>query len=83
MNLTRTRPVTTNVAKLAHSYEGAKGASASVLSSGYVEFQNTPCGRSAIAELASIRSYERRGNSLGSTCQRSHNALRLARKSAS
>jgi uncharacterized glyoxalase superfamily protein PhnB len=57
MNLKQTRLVTENVEKLTRFYEYVTGASATVLSSGYVEFQRSPCAGLAIADTATTRTY--------------------------
>ena len=57
MNLKQTRLVTKDVDKLTRFYERVTGASATVLSSGYVEFQRSPCEGLAIADSAALRSY--------------------------
>jgi uncharacterized glyoxalase superfamily protein PhnB len=57
MNFTQIRLVTTNVKNLTRFYEGATGATATVLSSGYVEFQHSPCRGLAIADAAALRTY--------------------------
>ena len=57
MNLKQTRLVTENVERLTRFYEHVTGASATVLSSGYVEFQRSPCAGLAIANTATVRAY--------------------------
>jgi uncharacterized glyoxalase superfamily protein PhnB len=48
MNLKQSRLVTENVQKLTRFYEAITGAKAEVISSGYVEFQRSPCAGLAI-----------------------------------
>ncbi len=57
MNLKQTRLVTENVEKLTRFYEYVTGAPATVLGSGYVEFQRSPCEGLAIAGTATVRTY--------------------------
>ena len=57
MNLKQTRLVTKDFDKLTRFYERVTGASATVLSSGYVEFQHSPCEGLAIADSAALRTY--------------------------
>ena len=57
MNLKQTRLVTESVDRLTRFYEYVTGASATVLGSGYVEFQRSPCAGLAIADVATVRSY--------------------------
>ena len=48
MNLKQSRLVTEDVQKLTRFYEAITGAKAEVVSSGYVEFQRSPCAGLAI-----------------------------------
>src|SRR5215472_5885061 len=57
MHLKPTRLVTESVDRLTRFYEYVTGASATVLASGYVEFQRSPCAGLAIADVATVRSY--------------------------
>jgi len=57
MNLKQTRLVTESVDRLTRFYEYVTGASATVLGSGYVEFQRSPCAGLAIADATTVRSY--------------------------
>src|SRR6266849_4977105 len=60
MNLKQTRLVTENVEKLTRFYEYVTGAPATVLGSGYVEFQRSPCEGLAIAGTATVRTWSGR-----------------------
>ena len=57
MNLKQTRLVTKDVDKLTRFYERVTGASATVLSSGYVEFQRSPCAGLAITSAVAAEVY--------------------------
>lgn len=57
MTLKQTRLVATDVAKLTRFYERVSQAKATVLSSGYTQFESEPCEGLAIIDEASIRSY--------------------------
>jgi len=57
MNLKQTRLVTNDVQKLADFYERLTGATADVISSGYVEFQRSPCAGLAITSAAAAEIY--------------------------
>jgi uncharacterized glyoxalase superfamily protein PhnB len=52
VNLKQSRLVTADVQRLTRFYEGVTGAKAEVLSSGYVEFQRSPCAGLAITTAA-------------------------------
>jgi uncharacterized glyoxalase superfamily protein PhnB len=52
MNLKQTRLVTDDVQKLTSFYERLTGATAEIISSGYVEFQQIPCSGLAITSAA-------------------------------
>jgi len=54
MNLKQIRLVTSDVAKLTRFYEAVTGATAEILSSGYVEFQRSPCAGLAISDAAAL-----------------------------
>lgn len=57
MNLKQTRLVTDDVQKLTSFYEKLTGAIADVISSGYVEFQHSPCAGLAITSVATAQIY--------------------------
>ena len=57
MNLKQTRLVTDDVQKLTGFYEKLTGATADVISSGYVEFQQSPCTGLAITSPAAAEIY--------------------------
>ena len=57
MNLKQTRLVTDDVRKLTDFYERLTGATAEVISSGYVEFQRSPCAGLAITSAATAQAY--------------------------
>ncbi|HEX9587337.1 MAG TPA: VOC family protein [Bradyrhizobium sp.] len=57
MNLKQTRLVTDDVQKLASFYEKLTGATAEVISRGYVEFQQSPCSGLAITSAAAAEVY--------------------------
>ena len=57
MNLKQTRLVTNDVQSLTRFYETVTGATAEVLSSGYVEFQRSPCAGLAITAATTVESY--------------------------
>jgi uncharacterized glyoxalase superfamily protein PhnB len=57
MNLKQTRLVTDDVRKLTDFYERLTGATAEVISSGYVEFQQSPCAGLAITSAATAQAY--------------------------
>lgn len=57
MNLKQTRLVTDDVQKLTSFYEKSTGATADVISSGYVEFQHSPCAGLAITSVATAQIY--------------------------
>jgi uncharacterized glyoxalase superfamily protein PhnB len=57
MNLKQSRLVTEDVQRLTHFYEAVTGAKGEVLSSGYVEFQRTPCQGLAITATTTTRAY--------------------------
>lgn len=57
MNLKQTRLVTDDVQALTSFYEKLTGATASVISSGYVEFQHSPCEGLAITSAATAEVY--------------------------
>ena len=59
MNLKQTRLVTDDVQRLTSFYERLTGATAVVISSGYVEFQQNPCSGLAIASAAVAEVYGR------------------------
>jgi uncharacterized glyoxalase superfamily protein PhnB len=60
MNLKQTRLVTNDVQKLTAFYEKLTGATADVISSGYVEFQRSPCAGLAITSAAAAEIYGER-----------------------
>jgi predicted enzyme related to lactoylglutathione lyase len=62
MNLKQTRLVTNDVARLTRFYETLTGAAATVIASGYVEFEHAACTGLAIADTAALRAY---GASIG------------------
>jgi uncharacterized glyoxalase superfamily protein PhnB len=57
MNLKQSRLVTEDVQRLTRFYEAVTGATAEVLSSGYVEFQRSPCQGLAITATSTTRAY--------------------------
>ena len=57
MNLKQTRLVTDDVQKLTGFYEKLTGATAEIISSGYVEFQHSPCAGLAITSVATAQTY--------------------------
>jgi uncharacterized glyoxalase superfamily protein PhnB len=57
MNLKQTRIVTNDIRKLTDFYERLTGATAEVISIGYVEFQHSPCKGLAITSTAVIQVY--------------------------
>jgi uncharacterized glyoxalase superfamily protein PhnB len=57
MNLKQTRLVTDDVQKLTSFYERLTGATAEIISSGYVEFQQSPCEGLAITSAATAQVY--------------------------
>jgi len=57
MNLKQTRLVTNDVQKLTDFYERLTGATANVISGGYVEFQRSPCAGLAIISTATAAIY--------------------------
>jgi uncharacterized glyoxalase superfamily protein PhnB len=57
MNLKQSRLVTEDVQRLTGFYETVTGAKAEVLSSGYVEFQRSPCAGLAITATGVTRAY--------------------------
>jgi uncharacterized glyoxalase superfamily protein PhnB len=57
MNLKQTRLVTDDVRRLTSFYERLTGASAEIVSSGYVEFQQSPCAGLAITSAATVEFY--------------------------
>jgi uncharacterized glyoxalase superfamily protein PhnB len=57
MNLKQTRLVTNDVEKLTDFYEKLTGATAEIISSGYVEFQRSPCAGLAITSAAAAEVY--------------------------
>src|SRR3977135_4628935 len=57
MNLKQTRLVTNGVQKLTSFYEKLTGATAEVISGGYVEFQQSPCSGLAITSTATAELY--------------------------
>jgi uncharacterized glyoxalase superfamily protein PhnB len=57
MNLKQSRLVTEDVQRLTRFYEGVTGAKAEVLSSGYVEFQRSPCAGLAITATSTTQAY--------------------------
>jgi len=57
MNLKRTRLVTNDVLRLTGFYEELTGATADVISVGYVEFQRSPCAGLAITSAAAAAIY--------------------------
>jgi uncharacterized glyoxalase superfamily protein PhnB len=57
MNLKQTRLVTNDVQKLTSFYEKLTGATAEIISSGYVEFQQNPCAGLAITSTATAELY--------------------------
>jgi uncharacterized glyoxalase superfamily protein PhnB len=61
MNLKQTRLVTNDVQKLTSFYEKLTGATAEIISSGYVEFQQNPCSGLAITSTATAEMYGQGG----------------------
>jgi predicted enzyme related to lactoylglutathione lyase len=59
MNLKQTRLVTDDVQRLTKFYERLTGATAEIISSGYVEFQQNPCSGLAITGAAGVEIYGR------------------------
>jgi uncharacterized glyoxalase superfamily protein PhnB len=57
MNLKQTRLITDDVRKLTGFYEKLTGATAEIISSGYVEFQHSPCAGLAITSAAATAVY--------------------------
>lgn len=57
MNLKQTRLVTDDVRKLTEFYERLTGATAAIISEGYVEFQRSPCAGLAITSAATAQVY--------------------------
>ena len=57
MNLKQTRLVTNDVQQLSGFYERLTGATAEIISSGYVEFQHSPCAGLAITSAATAEAY--------------------------
>src|SRR4051812_24139482 len=57
MDLKQTRLVTKDVSRLTRFYEQITGATAKVLSTGYVEFQQSPCAGLAITAADTTRIY--------------------------
>ena len=57
MNLKQTRLVTDDVQELTSFYEKLTGATADVISSGYVELQQSPCTGLAITSAAAAEIY--------------------------
>ena len=57
MNLKQTRLVTDDVQKLTQFYERLTGATAKIISEGYVEFQRSPCAGLAITSAATAQVY--------------------------
>jgi uncharacterized glyoxalase superfamily protein PhnB len=57
VNLKQSRLVTEDVQRLTRFYEHITGAKAEVLSSGYVEFQRSPCAGLAITAASTTRAY--------------------------
>jgi uncharacterized glyoxalase superfamily protein PhnB len=57
MNLKQTRLITDDVRKLADFYERLTGATAEIISEGYVEFQQSPCAGLAITSAATAQVY--------------------------
>ena len=57
MNLKQTRLVTDDVRRLTDFYERLTGATAEILSEGYVEFQRSPCAGLAITSAAVAQVY--------------------------
>jgi len=57
MNFKQSRLVTKDVQRLTGFYETVTGAKAEVLSSGYVEFQRSPCAGLAITATSTTRAY--------------------------
>jgi uncharacterized glyoxalase superfamily protein PhnB len=57
MNLKQSRLVTEDVQRLTRFYENVTGAKAEVFSSGYVEFQHSPCAGLAITASSTTQAY--------------------------
>ena len=57
MNLKQSRLVTEDVQRLTRFYENVTGAKAEILSTGYVEFQQSPCAGLAITASSTTRAY--------------------------
>jgi uncharacterized glyoxalase superfamily protein PhnB len=57
MNLKQSRLVTEDVQGMTRFYESVTGAKAEILSSGYVEFQQSPCAGLAITATSTTRAY--------------------------
>jgi uncharacterized glyoxalase superfamily protein PhnB len=57
VNLKQSRLVTEDVQRLTRFYENVTGAKAEILSSGYVEFQRSPCAGLAITATSTTRTY--------------------------
>jgi uncharacterized glyoxalase superfamily protein PhnB len=57
MNFKQTRLVTDDVLALTKFYEAVTGAKATVISSGYVEFQQSPCEGLAITAVTTTQAY--------------------------
>jgi uncharacterized glyoxalase superfamily protein PhnB len=57
VNLKQSRLVTEDVQRLTRFYEVVTGAKAEILSSGYVEFQRSPCAGLAITATSTTRAY--------------------------
>jgi uncharacterized glyoxalase superfamily protein PhnB len=57
MNLKQSRLVTEDVQRLTRFYESVTGAKAEILSTGYVEFQHSPCAGLAITASSTTRAY--------------------------
>lgn len=57
MNLKQARLVTDDVRKLTDFYERITGATAEIINSDYVEFQQSPCAGLAITSAATVQAY--------------------------
>jgi uncharacterized glyoxalase superfamily protein PhnB len=57
MNLKQSRLVTEDVQRLTRFYESVTGAKAEISSTGYVEFQQSPCAGLAITASSTTRAY--------------------------
>jgi uncharacterized glyoxalase superfamily protein PhnB len=57
MNLKQARLITDDIQRLTSFYERVTGATAEVISSGYVEFQQSPCSGLAITSTATAEYY--------------------------